>query len=79
MQDPTDSPASGETKIELEILNPEKFQTLQKIRDFVTGDGAKALRYALVDEVWRLRAIVLEGRYQQATEPEAGERRALGL
>ena len=39
--------ANGKTKIELEILNPEKFQTLQQIRDFITGDGAKALHYAI--------------------------------
>jgi len=47
MQNSTDSSASIEKKIELEILNSEKFQTLQKIRDFVTGDGAKALHYAI--------------------------------
>ena len=34
-------------KIELDILNPEKFKTLQEIRDFVTGDGASALHYAI--------------------------------
>ena len=35
------------TKIELNILNPEQFDTLQKIRDFVTGSGAAALHYAI--------------------------------
>ena len=39
--------ANGNTEIELEILNPEKFQTLQEIRDFVTGDGASALHFAI--------------------------------
>ena len=38
---------SGKTKIELGILNPKQFQTLQEIRDFVTGDGAKALHFAI--------------------------------
>ncbi len=38
---------NDETEIELRILNPAKFQTLQAIRDFVTGDGARALRYAI--------------------------------
>lgn len=47
MRNSTDSSASIERKFELEILNPEKFQTLQKIRDFVTGDGARALHFAV--------------------------------
>jgi len=34
-------------KIELDILNPEKFKTLEEIRDFVTGEGAVALHYAI--------------------------------
>ena len=34
-------------KIELHILNPEQFDTLQKVRDFVTGRGAEALHYAI--------------------------------
>ena len=38
---------NGKTEIELETLNPEKFQTLQEIRDFVTGEGASALRFAI--------------------------------
>jgi len=37
----------GQTRIELDILNPEKFQTLQEIRDFITGDGSKARRFAI--------------------------------
>ena len=39
--------ANGKAEIELQILNPEKFQTLQAIRDFLTGDGARALRFAI--------------------------------
>ena len=39
--------ANGKTKIELAILNPEKFQTFQEIRDFVTGEGAKALHFVI--------------------------------
>ena len=38
---------NGKTKIELEILDPEKFQTLQEVRDFVTGEGARALHSAI--------------------------------
>ena len=38
---------NGEAEIELQILKPEKFQTLQEIRDFVTGDGARALHFAI--------------------------------
>ncbi len=38
---------NGKTTIHLGILNPEKFQTLQEIRDFVTSDGASALRFAI--------------------------------
>jgi len=34
-------------KIELSILNPEQFQTLQKMRDFFTGNGAVAMYYAI--------------------------------
>ena len=39
--------ANGRAKIELEILNPAQFKTLQEIRDFVTGDGASVLRFAI--------------------------------
>ena len=41
------SKANGHTELTLEILNPEHFQTIQEIRDFVTGEGARALSYAI--------------------------------
>ena len=34
-------------EIELDILNPEQFETLQKIQDFVTGEGVEVLHYAI--------------------------------
>lgn len=39
--------SNGKMEIELQTLNPAKFQTLQEVRDFVTGEGARALRSAI--------------------------------
>ena len=47
-------------KIELHILNPEQFDTLQKIRDFVTGRGAEVLHHAIGEACGWVRQGIIE-------------------